>query len=214
MDKPQTPKEQVLIKLLEHEKAQEANHFTLIFPNFIVKKLASWMLIREDLLFTKSCATELLTAKEKENANRNATIEASLWYSLIITYGKCFTENQSGRSRLEENNCFNDIQELKETHQSIMDLRHGFIAHRGDTENEQAIVFMKIPKAEPIGDTTEFKISSTKSFSPSIDKIHEYIKLFDHLLNLVQDKIQRQAEKVNLNFLNEIDQKYWKYFIL
>lgn len=214
MDKPQTPKEQILVKILEREKALENDHITFVIPNFLTKKLASWMLVKEDLVFVKSCAMELIAAKQKSADNRNTTIEASLWYSLIITYGKCFTDNQSGYSRLEDKNCFNNLRELEEIHKSMMELRHGFIAHRGDTENEQAIVFMKIPKAEQIGNQTEFKVSSAKAVSPSIEKISTYIKLFDYLLNLVQGKIQKQAEKVNLNFLNEIDQKYWTHFIL
>ena len=214
MDKPQSPKEEVLVKMLEHEKVQDDKNISVILPSFISKKLASWILIREDLLFAKSCSTELLTAKGKDDADRNTTIEASLWYSLIITYGKCFTENQSGRSRLEEGDCFNNQENFKQIHENIMDLRHGFIAHRGDTENEQAIVYMKIPKTEPIAERVEYKISSAKSFSPSVDKIHEYIILFDFLLNIVQDKIQKQADKIDLNFLTDIDPKYLKYFIL
>jgi hypothetical protein len=216
MDNPISAKEQLLIKMLEVEKEKDKENMTVILPGFLTKKLGSWMLIREDLLFVKSCAVELINAKGKEDAARNATIEASLWYSLIITYGKCFTENQSGRSRLEPNECFLEEHEaLKEVHQTIMELRHGFIAHRGDTENEQAIVYLKVPKEAPLGDEHEFKISSAKSYSPAIEKVQEYINLFDYLLHLVTDKIQRQADKVNVaGFFNGIDQEYWKNFIL
>lgn len=37
-----------------------------------------------------------------------------------------------------------------------MDLRHSYIAHRDDTEKEQAVVFMKIPKGTEIGNQTEY----------------------------------------------------------
>jgi hypothetical protein len=209
-------KEQVLVKMLEAEKAKDNNNITVVLPSFLTRKLGSWMLIREDLLFVKSCAEELVKAKSKDEGERNPTIEASLWYSLIITYGKCYTENQSGRSRLEPNECFNDeYAALKTVHDNLMELRHGFVAHRGDTENEQAIVYLKVPKDEPLGDQHEFKISSAKSFSPSIEKVQEYIALFDYLLHILQEKIQRQAERINIaGFFDQIDKDHWKHFIL
>lgn len=113
--------------MLEAEKAKDDKNLTIVLPGFLTRKLGSWMLIREDLSFVKSCAEELRTAKSRDEADRNPTIEASLWYSLIITYGKCFTENQSGRSRLEVNDCFNEGHEnYRAVHDQLMELRHGF----------------------------------------------------------------------------------------
>ncbi|SKB82361.1 hypothetical protein SAMN05660841_02516 [Sphingobacterium nematocida] len=36
----------------------------------------------------------------KESADTNAIIELALWQSILITYGKCFTENKAGFSKL------------------------------------------------------------------------------------------------------------------
>jgi len=215
MENEPSRKEEVIIKMLQEQKAIESEHFLLIIPSFISKKLASYMLIQGDILFVKDLVSEIITAKTKREDERNTIIEASLWYSLIVTYGKCFTQNDIGYSKLEEKDCFGEDElGLIEIHKNIMNLRHSFIAHRGDTENETAIVFIKIPKNEPVGNLTEFKISSTKSVSPSIEKLNDYLELFNHLLKILDNKIQKQTEKINLNFLNEIDQEYWKYFIL
>ena len=216
MEQPKNKKEEIIIEMLEREKSQDANNFTLVLPSFIGKKLVSWTLIQCDILFAIDCAKQLITFKSAEQNDRSQIIETSLWYSLIITYGKCFTENESGYSKLEKKDCFDETNvdnELLEIHNDLIELRNCFIAHRGNSENENAIVYVKIPKNEPISEKMEVKISTTQSFSPSIEMIEKYLVLFNHIVNIVNDKIQKQGDKITLSFLEEIDPQYWKYLI-
>jgi hypothetical protein len=44
-----------------------------------------------------------------------------------------------------------------ETSEHLLDLRNSFVAHRDDTEKQQALVILKIPKGELLTDDTQYQ---------------------------------------------------------
>ena len=210
MDTP-NKKTQLIATLLEKFKEENEEFLNYAVPNIFSKKLGSLMLIREDILLAKDAVNKLIEFKQQRidepQTQPDEIIESSLWYSTIIQYGHCYTENKGGHSRLEVNEIFTlpADQAHKDTHDEIMELRHSFVAHRDDTEYEQAVVVMQVPKAGGDDDKIRFGIKSAKTFSPSIDNLSNYIQLFDFLLPKIDEKIQKQADKTRDGLFKNLD---------
>lgn len=200
-----TPKEELILKLIERENYKNEENIKLVVPSFLAKKIKSLMLIRLDIIHAISCTSEIL--KLKEIGVNNQLLEKSLFHSLIITYAKCFTENKGGYSQLNEKDCFKESDsEVLEIHKAIMKKRHEFVAHRDDTENEQATVFINIPKTEQIEIQSYISISAAQLSCPSVDIIIGYQRLLDFLKAKIDDKIQKQADKIIPSFNKMIDE--------
>lgn len=195
-------KDALIYKLLEKIKVEHTDSINYLIPNFISKKLIDYNSIRNDLEHVIS-ATKILIAK-KNDKNKNPVIIACIWHSIIITYGKCFTDASNGqRTKLEIDTILKDDNELKDIHKKLMDLRHNFIAHRGDNANDISIAFLKIPKNSEVNfETSHYKIKSLRSYSPSISNLQNYLLLFDKVIREVEHKLQKKGEKTHKGFLN------------
>ncbi|WP_316851581.1 hypothetical protein [Pedobacter agri] len=205
-------KEQVVIEILKAAQTEDQENFIYAVPNIFTRKVKSYMLIREDLKFLIEIVDILIDLKKQ--ANQNDTLSLALWQSLIVTYGKCFTENKAGMSKLEQSVFENQDEVHRAVHESLMSLRHSYIAHRDDMESEQAIVFMKIPKDKDIVDFTEYQIKSVKLVSPGLAALENYRKLFDVLMSIVEVKIQTHTQKAHSAFLANIPPELSKYLLI
>lgn len=139
-----TEKEKAISDIYLTLKDKYPNNLLYVIPDQFTKKLKSFMLIREDLFFISQITEQLISLKESPNSN-NIT-EFALWQSIIVTYGKCFTENKAGMSKLEKSIFEKHDKKYQDIHDHLMEVRHSYIAHRGDTVNEQAMVFIKVSK--------------------------------------------------------------------
>jgi len=69
-------------------------------------------------------------------------------------YGKCFTDaSENSFPKLEPSELFSEGGEKFETHKYLMDLRHQFIAHRGDTASEVGVAYLLVPKSDSLDKT-------------------------------------------------------------
>ncbi|RZJ90123.1 MAG: hypothetical protein EOO20_09085 [Chryseobacterium sp.] len=206
MDKKNTEKiDKALMSLLEKVNRQNPDSYNYIIPKLFSKKLSSFMLIREDLIFVKNATEKLI---EHRNAGDvDEVTNSALWYSVLAIYGKCFTENKARMSKLDPEDCFTKGSNLEKTHDRLIHLRHSFVAHRDDTEFEQAIVFMKLPKKGKIQGQTEFKISSQKILSPKAEGLQKYIDVFDFLIEEVEKKIDKHGQKTHDALLKHLTPK-------
>jgi hypothetical protein len=185
--------EAILQRLIKAVQQKDPETIKIALPGFLAKKSISYMLIREDLLFIKAVCSRLITYK-KENEQDKVLITA-LWQSFIVTYGKCFTENDGGFSKLTKEIISSD--EFLETHEQLMNLRHSFIAHRDDSEKEMGFIYMRLPATGELTGQTEYQIQSSKQWSPSIEEAERYLSLCNHLIGAVSEKIQRQTQKAH-----------------
>ncbi len=192
---------QLIAKLLEMFKEENEEFLNYAIPKIFSKKLGSLMLIREDILLAKSAINKLIGIKKQRQQGStqqpDEILESSLWYSTIVQYSRCFNQNKAGNSNLEVNDIFTlpADQAIKDTHDELMDLRGSYIGHRDDTEYEQVVVVMQIPKAGGNDDKIGFKIKTAKTFSPSIGSLNKYVHLYDFLLPKIDEKIQKQTDK-------------------
>lgn len=186
-------KTQLIAGLLQHAHQQNDGQLSYAVPNIFSKKLASMALIREDILFVKDAFTKLKISKEGNN--RDETIELSLFFAAISQYGRCFNSNQGGHSKLEPGDLFGaDDQNFKNVHDELIELRNSYVAHRDDTEYEQAVVIMKIP-VEGNEEGITFNVKSAKTASTAPENIESYIGLCDFILPKIQAKIQSNSDK-------------------
>ena len=196
-------KKLLIIKLLEKIKAENTDSYNYIIPNFISKKLVDYHSIRNDLLHVIR-ATQILIERKY---NEDPIVNACIWHSIIITYGKCFTDASiSKRTKLEINSVIltNEI-ELKMIHDKLIHLRHNFIAHRGDNEYEISIAFLKIPKKNNNDfKSSNYKIKSLTRFNPSVVELESYLLLFDRIKKHVEKKLQKQGDKTHNGFVSLI----------
>jgi hypothetical protein len=86
-----------------------------------------------------------------------------------------------------------------------MELRHGYIAHRGDNENDISVVFLKVPKKDEIDfKSSHYRIKSLRIASPTYNELENYLRLFESVLEVVKDKIQKQGDKTHKGYMRII----------
>jgi hypothetical protein len=191
--------------LLEKIKKENTDSYNYIIPMIFSKKLMDYDSIRNDLVHVIDATKNLLYLRRKNSGN--LTLRTCLWHSIIITYGKCFTDaSKSKRTKLEISSIFKKEDEVNRmTHTKLMELRHGYIAHRGDNENDISVVFLKVPKKEEMDfKSSQYRIKSLRSASPTYNELENYLRLFESVLDVVKDKLQKQGEKTHKGYMRII----------
>lgn len=175
------------------KKAQEQysdEHLVLAVPGFISKKFIAYCAMKEDLEL-------LLQYVEELRNNPTGVIRSALSYSIISLYGKCFTDaSKNSFPKLEPSELLKEGEENFETHKYVMDLRHQFIAHRGDTENEIGIAYMLVPKKDSL-DKIQVRFSQIKMVGFSKEELSKIEGLIKYLIEKLLEKIQKSGQKVN-----------------
>jgi hypothetical protein len=174
-------------------KAQEQfseEHLVLAVPDFISKKFIAFCAMKEDLEL-------ILIYIDEIRSNPSWVIKSALSYSLIALYGKCFTDaSKSGFPRLEPTDLFSADETHYETHNRLMELRHQFIAHRGDLENEIGISFMLVSKKDSL-DKSQVHFSQVKMVSFSNEDLDKFKSLLKFVIEKLLEKIQKSGQKVH-----------------
>ncbi|RQO64356.1 hypothetical protein DBR40_25805 [Pedobacter sp. KBW01] len=208
-----TEKEKAIADIYNAVKATYPQNLLYVMPVELSKKLKSFMLIREDLSFVSNIVQELISLRE--SGNSNPTIELALWQSILITYGKCFTENKTGFSKLEKSLLEKHDNKYELLHEHLMELRHSYIAHRGDTAHEQAMVFIKVSKTGVMLDRdTEDIIIARKQASPRVSDLKAIKDLVDLLIKEATIKIQKSGDKAHNAFLQKYTPEQAKCFLV
>ena len=138
-----------------------------------------------------------------------------LTYSLISLYGKCFTDgSQHSNSKLEPSHLFKeDDTENQEVHTYLMNLRHQFIAHRGETDSEIGIAFMIIPKEGSIDDN-QIRFTQLKQNSFSPERLDLIEKTINHIIESLKESIEKNGQKLYENFLKIFTPEQIKLMLL
>ena len=184
-----------LLLLLKNAQTQYSEEYLVIaIPGFASKKFIAYCAMKEDL--------ELLVKyidiiKEKPNQ----TIKSALTFSVISLYGKCFTDASKNRyPKLEALDLFKTEENHATTHEMLMELRHQFIAHRGETEKEIGIAFMLVPKAKPAEDS-KIRFSQLKQISFNEGEIEKIQNLVAYIIERLLEKIQVAGQKLHAGLL-------------
>jgi hypothetical protein len=178
--------------LLKKAKAQYKDDYLVIaIPNLFTRKFRGYCAIREDLLLVSEYISRI--AIEHDSVLRSA-----LNYSFIAIYGKCFTDaTQSKYPKLETSTITNHT--YLATHEYLMELRHKFIAHRGDTANEVGIAVILIPKEGT--EQTQMQYKQVRRLSLSSENLQASKNLITFLIAYVEEKIKETGQKAHSGFL-------------
>ncbi|GAB4002172.1 hypothetical protein GCM10028807_60230 [Spirosoma daeguense] len=179
-----------LIRLVKQAQEQYSDEYLVIaVPGFISKKFIAYCAMKQDLELIIQYINEL-------RANHTGIIKSALSYSLISLYGKCFTDaSKNSFPKLEPSNLFSEGEDNYETHKYLMNLRHQFIAHRGDRENEIGISYMLIPKEGSL-DNSQVRFSQIKMAGFSVEELDRIEGLLSYLIEKLWEKIQKSSQKV------------------
>lgn len=184
-------KTQRLILLLKNAQAEySAENLVIAIPGFASKKFIAYCAMKEDLELLLKYIDIL---KEKPDQ----TIQSALTFSTISLYGKCFTDaSKNSYPKLEPSDLFKDDDDYADTHEILMDLRHQFIAHRGETEKEIGIAFMLVPKGKP-EDSSQIRFSQLKQTAFNDDELEKIQKLIIYVIERLVEKIQTSGQKLH-----------------
>ena len=199
-------KNDILLEMIKSAKTKySGDNLVLAIPRIFSKSFTSYCSIREDLLMIKKYL-------EKLEIEKDIIITSALTYSLISMYGKCFTDaTQSKSPKLEPEKIFEENSNHLNTHNFLIDLRHNFIAHRGDTQNEVEAAYLLIPKQQ--GDP-HVKYEQRKRMNLDIEKRKETLLLVDYLLPKVEEKIQKAGQKAYSSLLKHFTPKELSIMLL
>jgi len=165
-----------------------------IHPKFS-KIIYSYYYIIDDLMLGKAYVEKIMAIinKIEETGDRSDEITAEgLWYGMIAIYGRCFTKVGSGFVKLETS-IFESNTEIRRTHESLMDTRHKFVAHRDDTFMMESALSLVVNKMDV--KSARF-IVKTQRNRFNKEELNHYSILFDYLLIKVEESQKKQTGKM------------------
>ncbi len=185
-------KRKYVLDLMRKAKAQyEENYMVIAVPNLFTRKFRGYCAIREDLLLVSEYIERILDQED-------SVLRSALNYSFIALYGKCFTDaSQSKAPKLEAGNIPDETH--RATHDYLMELRHKFIAHRGDTANEVDISVMLFPKQG--NEQTQMRYKQVRRLSLSVENLKAAQNLIGFLITYVEQRIKETAQKAHDGYL-------------
>lgn len=81
-----------------------------------------------------------------------------------------------------------------------MNLRHQFIAHRGETNHETSVAYLRL-KLETL--ERHVRIKMRKTNRPNKNTIRKYIRIVTFLIDLVENKFKNTGVKTWNHFMKE-----------
>ncbi len=188
-------------EVIDHIRKQiieeETESYNFALPSLLSKKVMTYMSMREDLILCSKTVVELTALLEQDEKVQH--ILTALWTSMIIVYSKCFTDaRHAKKSKVEIKELIDPSRkDLLDFHNVIMEIRHTFIAHRGETENEQAIVYFKQPKIDNGENKTEYQIKSLRANNFGTHNLALTKELFEKVLLAIEKKLFKEVEKLH-----------------
>lgn len=189
--------EKKAIKIISEaiESENDNEHIDFMLPGYAGKRVIAYNSMRADLLLCKNSITKLI------NEDNDEVVTASLFHTVIILYGKFFTDASSSKSPKLELSDFNEENKyLIDTHEEIMEMRNNFVAHRGNTEHEVGFAYLKLN----INDySRQVKVKQLKRGRPKKESLTDYEKLLDYLIDVCESKFYAAGVKAWKHMLKE-----------
>jgi hypothetical protein len=188
-------REEKIKKLKELALKDYGDEYDLILiPEEMTKRVVAYTSMRNDLELVLKYLNFLKSTEDK-------AIESAMTYAVIALYGKCFTDSKDGFPQLNSLQIFDKDKKEMETHEYLMDLRHKFIAHRSETENEIGMAYIAVLKDEP--NRATMKCYQMKLANFSIEKIEELEACINFVLKKVIEKFEKSGNKLYDGVLNK-----------
>lgn len=171
--------------ILDLQKNNDGTHLDLVIPSYATKRMQSYIAIRFDLNL-------MIEWIKKLRVERDEFIARSLFYSIVISYGRIFTKSKSGFSSLDKR-VFNANTTLEEIHDDLIDRRNHFVAHKELSSDEVSFTYLKLEIA-----TLRISVQTVfgKRAVPTIEELNSYFRIVNFLLEHVEIKLQHLADGI------------------
>lgn len=116
----------------------------VVLEGALAERLKGLSLIREDL-------KQVDTILEELGSNKSDSVprQKGLLFGALALYGKCFTTAKGRKTTLKPESIFRGApNELKDSHRWLIRLRHEFVAHGGDAQEEQLKLLLVLKPIE------------------------------------------------------------------
>lgn len=184
-------KDKILIENLPNVQDGETSYYHI--PKQLASRNIAYQGMQQDLTFCKQALIKLKKTNDE-------TVMTALFTSVIVLYGKCFTDSSSSKyPKLELNIFESQNPEFLLYHNEIMNMRHNFISHRGLSEQDYGKAFMQIKHK-----TMEWGVyvRQLKRYSFEVNDILNYLNLVDFVNNIVEEKYLKTSDKVLKNIFD------------
>ncbi len=165
--------------------------------------------VKKDLTDIANFYKDLQEILSNENLRARTNIQKSVVRSIVITYGKCFAQADSRTIKLEETAIPN---EFKELHRYLMDMRHKYVAHAGESSHESCKYVLVIPPLTSIKYAADIPYATFIQIHQAVNiKIifkEDFLCLIKKLLDFVNAKIVLLEKKV----IDELQSNFKSYF--
>lgn len=180
-------------ELKQRIKAQFAENYHIdIISEQSSKKIISYQTIQDDLKFCHQLMNCLKDSSVPE------IMKSATTYTLISLYGRCFTDASNHKKPKLETSIFKENESLLESHNELITLRHNFVAHRGESDGEKAILFMITPKIHSRESILKYERKRLSRFSS--DKLSQYEVLIEFVIIQIENKLRKLGEKLYNKF--------------
>lgn len=191
-------KKEEKIKLIFERIKQDNDgiHIDFLIPDYASKKLKAVQSMINDIKICTLAANKLL------DEDYDTIVSTSLHNTIIILYGKCFTDSSKAKlTKLEPKDCFDsESMGLIETHGYLMDLRHNFVAHRGNSDHEASLAYLKLNSKNY---SRQIRVRQIKLGKPKSSKLKLYLILFEHIMEVLNKMFRKESSKVFDHLLQE-----------
>lgn len=198
-----------LISLIKAAKNQYSdNYFVLAVPHFIAKKFLTYCSMLDDLE-----RVQVFTQRLKEEEDK--ITRSAFLYSIISLYGKCFTDATHEKlPKLEPAFIFNGQDDHLKTHEHLMNLRHNFIAHRGETDNETVMAYILVPKDSQSVEQSQLRFTQLTQLYFDTGMLNQIEELVSFLLEFIKERLEKSGQKAYEGFMNAFTPEQMTFMIL
>ena len=177
-------------------KFEGENCPVVVLEGPIPARLKGLSLIGEDLKQVNEILGELVT-----DETASVSKQKGLLFGALALYGKCFTQAKGRGTQLNAESFFKKAPiEIQERHKWMMRLRHQFVAHGGDAQEEQLKLFLVLSPNE-----SKKKVLNLIGHGASAHNLEE------HLIKQCRETVDFAIQKVSKQ-INELQNKLLKLF--
>lgn len=129
----------------------------------------------------------------------------ALWSAAVVGYARCFVSSEGRGTKLERRDHLKNLPlALLERHDFILNARHNFVAHAGDTKMEQAAVHIILQPQSNRPGVIGVGLPQTRRQEPASPEVGDFINLAEAVLAIVEGLLS-EATKALQDHYKEMD---------
>lgn len=187
---------------LKSKLAEQLGGYSLIDKD--LRNVLAWLQTIDDLFPENTRPYETVISSDRKTFN---TVKG-LFVASITFYGKCFTQCEGRRVKLEKK--IMDANFYDE-HEELIKLRHNFAAHSGAEKCEDVKIALVLPPKISSNEQPEIyrEISQPDLYMSEKDDEVTFRKLVEHVREKVVEKMNLLANKILLEEVAPQGKEYW-----